>query len=267
MHLSAAVFYSLVALASAAPLPGRHVSVRKDIVEDTKRTLGSVVSSAVAVITVNDNDGIANGVDQYTQYAGDGSVAAGWPSSSQWVSFQDMWETSKPSIATSCAQFNQPNPTDEEITNLHEAIQQVARQTFVDHRFILAIIMQESKGCLRAPTTNWGVNNPGLMQDHGGTGTCYGVNPCPRESIVQMLLDGTSGTETGDGLASLLDRYVTAGEDGGMSQVFYKAARAYNSGSVAASGNLQDGGATPCYASDVANRLTGWVSAGHACSL
>lgn len=182
-----------------------------------------------------------------------------------------MWETNKPSIATSCSQFNQVNPTDEEIANLHEAIQQVASQTFVDHRFILAIIMQESKGCLRVPTTNWGVNNPGLMQDHGGSGTCYGVNPCPKESIVQMVQDGTSGTQGGDGLATLLDKHIPLGGAGGggedMAQGYYKAARAYNSGSVAASGNLQDGGgATPCYASDIANRLTGWVSAEHACT-
>lgn len=178
-----------------------------------------------------------------------------------------MWETNKPSIATSCAQFNQANPSDDEIANLHEAIQQAASQTFVDHRFILAIIMQESKGCLRVPTTNWGVNNPGLMQDHGGSGTCYGVNPCPKESILQMVLDGTAGTEGGDGLATLLDKHIPlAGGGGDVAQGYYKAARAYNSGSVAASGNLQDGGATPCYASDVANRLTGWVSAEHACT-
>lgn len=31
--------------------------------------------------------------------------------------------------------------------------------------------MQESGGCVRAPTTNWGVRNPGLMQDHNGVGT------------------------------------------------------------------------------------------------
>ena len=47
-----------------------------------------------------------------------------------------------------------------------------ADATGVDHRFILAVIMQESGGCVRAPTTNYGVRNPGLMQDHNGSGTC-----------------------------------------------------------------------------------------------
>ncbi|EED14257.1 hypothetical protein TSTA_104710 [Talaromyces stipitatus ATCC 10500] len=142
-----------------------------------------------------------------------------------------MWKSNNPFIASSCTQVNQPKPSDEEITNLHDAIQQVASETLVDRRFILAIILQESKGCLRVPTTSWGVSNPGLMQDHGGTGTCYGVNSYPKENIVQMVQDGTSGTKGGDGLVTLLDK-----------------------------------GVTPCYASDIANRLTGWVSAEYACT-
>lgn len=51
------------------------------------------------------------------------------------------------------------------------------------------------------------------------------------------------------------------------SRAFYIASRLYNSGSVASSNNLQDGIATHCYASDIANRLTGWVFADHGCSL
>lgn len=85
---------------------------------------------------------------------------------------------------------------------------------------------------------------------------------------MQMVQEGTSGTEGGDGLAGLLDKYIPLGGVGGsdIAQGYYRAARAYNSGSVAASGNLQDGGATPCYASDIANRLTGWVTAEHTCT-
>jgi hypothetical protein len=40
------------------------------------------------------------------------------------------------------------------------------------------------------------------------------------------------------------------------STAFYKAAIIYNTGAIAQSGNLEDGGATHCYASDIANRLT-----------
>ena len=47
--------------------------------------------------------------------------------------------------------------------------------------------MQESKGCVRAPTTNNGVRNPGLMQSHNGRGTCNEggnvKNPCPASEV------------------------------------------------------------------------------------
>jgi len=125
--------------------------------------------------------------------------------------------------------------------------------------------MQESKGCVRAPTTNYGVTNPGLMQSHDGTGSCNngGVqDPCPQSEITQMITDGTTGTSSGDGLEQTMSQ---AGSDD-VSK-YYKAARIYNSGSVASSGNLNDGIATHCYASDIANRLTGWVKAETLCNL
>jgi hypothetical protein len=84
MHFATTVLCSLVALASASPLSGWHLGEHRHNIKYSKRTVGSIVSSAAAVATVNDNDGVANGIDHYTQYAGDGSVAAGWPSSSQW---------------------------------------------------------------------------------------------------------------------------------------------------------------------------------------
>lgn len=51
-----------------------------------------------------------------------------------------------------------------------------------------------------------------------------------------------------------------------VSQV-YRAARIYNSGRVDPSGDLGKGIATHCYASDVANRLTGRVHAKSTCML
>ena len=72
-----------------------------------------------------------------------------------------------------------------------------------------------------------------------------------------MIQDGTQGTPHGDGLVQTLNQYGNA----------YAAARGYNSGAVAKSGDLSDAlGATTCYASDVANRLTGWVKAQTKCS-
>lgn len=51
-------------------------------------------------------------------------------------------------------------------------IHQVAEETKIDHRFVRAIMLQESGGCIRIPTSNFGVPNAGLMQDHNGDATC-----------------------------------------------------------------------------------------------
>jgi hypothetical protein len=124
----------------------------------------------------------------------------------------------------------------------------------------------EDAGCVRAPTTNYGVRNPGLMQSHDGTGTCNDAgtvqNPCPANTIVQMIRDGVAGTASGDGLVQTLKRAPSA-----RAAAYYGAARIYNSGSIATSGDLGAGIATKCYSSDIANRLLGWVYANKACSL
>lgn len=102
-------------------------------------------------------------------------------------------------------------------------------------------------------STNNGVHNPGLMQSHNGT--AYDPKNS-KETIHKMIQDGTQGTPSGKGLVQYLDQYPDA----------YSAARGYNSGAVASSGDLSDAiGATQCYASDVANRLTGWVKAEPKC--
>ena len=162
-----------------------------------------------------------------------------------------------------------PNDSGPEVGAIYDSIQQVAIETNLDHRFILAVIMQESGGCVRAPTSSLGVRNPGLMQDHNGVGTCNSdlepfdvQNPCPTEIIELMVREGSAGTDDGDGLAALVNQAGAADTSS-----FYKAARLYNSGSIAPSGHLEDGFATHCYASDIANRLTGWVQAQHGCGL
>jgi hypothetical protein len=91
------------------------------------------------------------------------------------------------------------------------AIEQVAATTGVDHRFILAIILQESGGCVRVPTSNYGVRNPGLMQDHNGYYTCNSDltdeidYPCSQDTITGMVSEGTAGTDDGDGLANCIN--------------------------------------------------------------
>ncbi|GIC94689.1 LysM peptidoglycan-binding domain-containing protein [Aspergillus udagawae] len=201
----------------------------------------------------------------YTVLGGTGEVTDGWPSMSDWIStFEEMFEANKGTLKSSCAQWNVENNSDEEIENMFNSIQSVASSTGVDARFILAIVLQESNGCVRAPTTNYGVVNPGLMQSHDGSGSCNRGNPltpCPATQITQMITDGTAGTSAGDGLKQCL---AQAGGTGDVAS-YYRAARIYNSGSIAASKNLGQGIATHCYASDIANRLTGWTTGPSSC--
>ncbi len=188
-------------------------------------------------------------------FSGNGDTSAGWPQEGQWGSFDSMWEANlKNVISKSCTNFNnQANNSPAESADLKSAIENVAQSSGVDARFILAVVMQESNGCVRAPTSYNGVVNPGLMQTHNGANSCENVNPCPKDKIQGMIEDGVNGTADGDGLKQLL-----AKAGGNTATAFYKAARMYNSGSLDASGDLAKGGATPCYASDIANRLLGW---------
>ena len=77
-----------------------------------------------------------------------------------------------------------------------------------------------------------------------------------------MIAEGTGGTTAGDGLVQLI---IKAG--GSDAQTFYKAARMYNSNELDPSGDLEKGNSRHCYASNVANRLTGWTKAPLGCDL
>ncbi|KAF3401667.1 hypothetical protein F1880_010049 [Penicillium rolfsii] len=204
-------------------------------------------------------------------FGGNGLVSDGWPAISSWISsFDDMFEANKEIMGSSCSQWGVADTTEDEMATMKTAINKIAGESGVDARFILAIIMQESNGCVRVHTTNNGVVNPGLMQSHNGKGSCNtGIstpenvqNPCPESEIEQMIRDGTMGTSDGDGLQQL----IAANGGTGDATAYYKAARCYNSGSIAAGGNLGAGIATHCYASDIANRLLGWASGTSSCN-
>ena len=150
------------------------------------------------------------GGDFYTQYNGDGSEAAGWPSQAAWVSDLDtMFAANKAVMMASCVD-GVPNNSEDETAAVKTAVQSQAAAAGLDERFVFAVIMQESHGCVRANTTDNGVRNPGLMQSHDGTATCndLGVvtNPCPPEQIERMVKDGAARTAAGDGLQQTLAR-------------------------------------------------------------
>jgi hypothetical protein len=171
----------------------------------TPAAKGGVVSGGAAVTSINNQDGIGAGSDYYNFYSGDGSQQAGWPTKAQWVSFENMFNNNKGIMFESCGDNGWgDNDSGPEVGAIYDGIQQVAAETNVDHRFILATIIQESGGCVRVsylsrqyqtlggnltrnqvPTTNYGVRNPGLMQCHNGDGTCNSdytgqvQSPCP----------------------------------------------------------------------------------------
>jgi hypothetical protein len=66
----------LIATALATP-----ISFEKSL---NGRAVDAIASTLAATTTLNDNDGVGDGVDQYTAFSGDGSTAAGWPAYAQW---------------------------------------------------------------------------------------------------------------------------------------------------------------------------------------
>jgi hypothetical protein len=159
----------------------------------------------------------------------------------------------------SCDWLQKTNPTDQEISDIKSGIIAASKDTGVDKRFILAIMMQESGGCVRVHSTDSGqVRNPGLMQCHDGQYECT-TTPCTTKVIHGMISEGSTGTAKGDGLKQVITKAKNQGATG--AQAFYWAARIYNTGSYTAGADLakvQYG--TACYSSDIANRLTGWAS-------
>ena len=207
--------------------------------------------------------GGSGGFAGYKMYSGSGSPSEGWPTESDWMDFESAFAASKTNMLGSCTQWGYQDDSAQEIDDIKSAIQSVASSSGMDERFILAVMMQESNGCVRVQTTDNGVTNPGLMQSHNGPGSCNSgtpMSPCPASEITQMIKDGVTGTPSGDGLQQCMDQCSTSG-----SQAYYQAAVIYNSGNLPQ--NLDDNTATPCYASDVANRLMGWTTGTSQCTL
>jgi hypothetical protein len=166
--------------------------------------------------SVNDtDDGIGAGTDAYTYYQGH---ASNFPSTDRWISFNDMWKKNYDTFKYSCGWLKRGDDnTPEMIQDIYNAIQDRANASLVDHRIILATIIQETNGCPLSPptTSSGGTRNPGLMQSHNG----HAYDPKhSRLSILLMVQDGTQGTEHGWGLVDNLNTYGNP----------YKAMRGYN---------------------------------------
>jgi hypothetical protein len=162
-----------------------------------------------------------------------------------------------------------PNNSPQETDQLFHSIERISWTAFLDKRFILAVLLQETKGCVRVHATRSqdGVRKPGLMQSHNGVAMCnsgprgapkYLLNPCPEMEILGMIYEGVVGTSDNPDDVSLLKMITRSGM--GTVADLYRAARMYNTGPSASMWNLEEVSAgTSSYASDVANRMTGWV--------
>jgi hypothetical protein len=188
--------------------------------------------------------------------------------------FSNSFDYNTPNMLTACEAWGVPNDSPQEISEMRSSILSISDLTGIDARFILAVIMQESTGCVRVITTAYSHANPGLMQSFNGTGSCNpnsaplgipGVvsqgqvlDPCPESMIYQMILDGTNGTVWGPGLRQ--DYAVAGRNSSSASQAYWRTARIYNGGRYMAT-DLSQPCCTTSYASDIANRVMGWVHA------
>ena len=193
-----------------------------------------------------------SGPDAHDSYKCYGNTADTMPSKDKWASWDSLWEGNQKLLKTACSNLGQgTDNTEEQNKWIGDAIQKVAKDTMVDARFILAIVMQESHGCVNVGATNNGVSNPGLMQSHNGESFC-GSDKSPEEqqkSIEQMVRDGVQGTSDGAGLIQGIDKYGD----------IFAAARKYNSGSCDPFNLNNAFTSTKSYVQSVANRMTGYV--------
>ena len=164
---------------------------------------------------------------------------AAFPAANNWLGFDGLWSLNEGACDA---------PTNAGKGQLiKQDVQQVASESGVDPRVILAVILQESTCELNVPTTNGGVRNPGLMQSFNGA-SYDGTDA----SILQMIRDGVEGTNQtgGSGIQQYIRQYG-----------LYTGLRAYSSGpngiDVSNLDALPAGTGTASYCSDIANRLTG----------
>lgn len=90
---------------------------------------------------------------------------------------------------SSCAQYGVADGSGPEVGSIYNDIQQIAQKSGVDHRFILAVTMEESNGCVRIPTSiapdaNPSIYDPGLTQPYG---CCYTCNTSERDEYNEHL--------------------------------------------------------------------------------
>ncbi|KAI9733614.1 MAG: hypothetical protein M1834_003216 [Cirrosporium novae-zelandiae] len=244
--------------------PRNDIKIRENALETlTHDPASAQVASSKAFTTGASNYNNSNAYNETSSYGMDyyNCYYGGWenfPNSSSWISFDAMFHHAIRAMRNSCTNLGQSatdtGDSNEQIEQIRGAIQLISGISHVDYRFILAIILQESIGCVNVINTDNGVRNTGIMQAHDGA-VFAGNSATPyaqQASIIQMVMDGTQGTLSGDGLVQCINRYGN----------IYEAARCYNSGSVDSSDVNYPFTSTASYVNDIANRMTGWLYSG-----
>lgn len=247
--------------------PGKPITTKKPTFATFKPETTSVVVKTTQTTKEAPGPTVAPQTSK-KEFKGDGTSAQGWPAGDKWISFDALWSANEKAIKSSCTN-GIPQNSETENKNLKAAIQSEGKANGVDPRFILAVVLQESHGCVRVEHTRSPgdlIHNPGLMQSHAGTFDCekFGAKECTNDKIVGMVHEGAvhTASKDGSGLKTGLDTAKAKGSKSDA-QSAYWSARLYNSGdySYEAGGDLSSTvkAATASYSSDIANRLVGVV--------
>jgi LysM repeat protein len=168
-------FYSI---ASKLRLPIGALETANQGTDPTKLQIGQTIN----LPTPSTNQApplIPNPGGSYIGYSGPSS---NFPNPLHWAPYPVLWHRNS-------ALMSHRN-TPQQISLIGQAIEIAARESGIDARIILCLIMQESGGFVGVPDTFNPFRNTGIMQAFDG------ANFDPRDeagSILQMVRDGTSG--------------------------------------------------------------------------
>ncbi|KAJ4357409.1 uncharacterized protein N0V89_001984 [Didymosphaeria variabile] len=204
------------------------------------------------VTTLPAKKGPAAPHDPANVYSCAGPKAKDFPGKDDWLTFDQIWEINEAVIETA-------NGGNDYNDYLQTAIKEVAFDSKVDARLILAIIMQESSGNVSIHCTEG--TACGLMQHRGSAR----FDPSsPRTSIKAMIEDGTYGTPSVPGFLSYFNCDASSPSELTWinTQLIngnpYAAAYVYNTGHIDNEDLSTDRGKSNYYAHDVLSRLQGW---------
>ncbi|KAF2440413.1 hypothetical protein P171DRAFT_100427 [Karstenula rhodostoma CBS 690.94] len=181
-----------------------------------------------------------------------GPRAEDFPGQDKWLTLDQLWAINEPVIET-------VNGGSTYNDDLQIAIKEVASDSKVDARLILAIIMQESSGNISIHCTE--TTACGLMQ-HRGSAPFSAYNP--KISIKNMIEDGIYGTPGVPGFLSYFNCDASAPSELTWvnTQLIngnpYAAAHVYNTGHIDDVNLSTDKGKSNYYAHDILSRLQGW---------